>query len=186
MRAPIALLLFAAACGASEISRTRAGHLEVSWSGSSSGELSAEATAEWCEPERLLEIRAVRGDTGVALAILPEVILAPDTYLVVSPRSGDSVVPSSRVALRWFGATSISGFQGDSGAVVLESADSGDLSGSVVARAWSVSTSERLTVTGTFRDLPVLQATRGCAPDTTRQGPADPGSEPGAGMDDVD
>lgn len=166
------LLLWAGACGYSADSRTDVGHLEADWTGADTGKISAPATAEWCEGQRLLEIRAIRGDTGFALVLYPPVILSPDTYPVRAPAGSDSAVPSARVALRWFGATTISGFQGDSGAVVLERADSGQLSGTVVARASSVANNSRIAVTGAFQNLTVVDATRGCIPETSDSAPA--------------
>jgi hypothetical protein len=163
----ILLLSLSLACDGSESSKTQGGRLEVRWTGSDTGQISAPAAAEWCEGQRRLEIRATGGDTGVALAIYPNVILSPDTYPVAGPARRDSVVPSARVGLRWFGATAIKGFQGDSGTVVLERTDSGQLSGNVGARARSVSNNERVTVTGEFRSLTVLEQVRGCIPESS-------------------
>lgn len=176
------LLALAGACRAPAGVKTQAGHLEASWSGADTGKISAPATAEWCEPQRLLEIRAIRGDTGVALAIYPGVVLSADTYRVVAPKGADSVVPSARVALRWFGATAINGFQGDSGTVVVERTDSGELSGTMAARASSVSNSQRVMVTGKFRNLNVVDQLRGCVPDSASDAP----DTQSADTDDVD
>jgi hypothetical protein len=147
--------------------RDQAGQFEARWVGSDTGKLFAPAIAEWCDSQRRLEIRAIRGDTGFALAIYPGPVLSPDTYLVVAPTGRDSVVPSARVGLRWFGATSIKGFRGDSGAVVLERTDSGQLSGSLAARASSISNNERVTVTGDFRNLAMIDQARGCIPESS-------------------
>jgi hypothetical protein len=160
------LLLTAAlaACGASEPARK--GLFEARWTGSDTGQLAGSAVAEWCDEQRRLEIRTVRGDTGVAVAVFPEVVLAPDTYRVVLAGSRDSQPPAARVALRYFSPTAISGFQGDSGAVVLERTDSGQLTGRVAARASSVSNSDRVTLTGKFENLAVVPQSRGCTADS--------------------
>jgi hypothetical protein len=158
------LLSLSLACDRSD-SATPGGRLEARWTGSDTGQISALAAAEWCDGQRRLEIRAIGGDTGVALAIYPNVVLSPDTYPVAEPAGRDSVVPSARVGLRWFGATAIKGFQGDSGIVVLERTDSGQLSGNVGARARSVSNNDRVTVTGEFRNLTVVDQVRGCIPE---------------------
>jgi hypothetical protein len=160
------LLLLSPACDGSE-SKAPGGRLEARWAGSDTGRISAPAAAEWCDGQRRLEIRAIAGDTGVALAIYPNVILSPDTYPVAGPARRDSMVPSARVGLRWFGATAIKGFQGDSGAVVLEHTDSGQLSGNVGVRARSVSNNDRVTVTGEFRNLTVVDQVRGCIPESS-------------------
>lgn len=141
------------------------GHLEVSWVGTDTGRISGSALAEWCEERRRLEIRAIAGDTGLALAVFPGVVLSPDSYRVVIPVGKDTAAPSARVALRWFGKTAIKGFRGDSGAVVLESTDSGQLSGHLAARASSVSNSDRVTLSGEFENLAIVPQSRGCTTD---------------------
>jgi hypothetical protein len=178
----VLLLSAAGACRDSAGSKPDAGHLQAEWSGADTGDMSGSATAEWCDQQRLLEIRAIRGDTGLALAVYPGVILSADSYPVVAPSGSDSTVPSARVALRWFGATAVNGFQGDSGAVVVDRTDSGRVSGTLEARASSVTNSDRIYVTGTFRNLTVVDATRGCtAPDSV----ADEDVEP-TDIEDVD
>lgn len=159
------LLLALAACRASEASRQ--GRLEARWTGADTGRLSGRALAEWCDEQRRLEIRAIEGDTGLALAVFPGVVLSPDSYRVVAPGSKDSAAPSARVALRWFGKTAISGFQGDSGMLVLERTDSGQLTGRLAARGSSVSNSDRVTITGEFQNLAVVPQGRGCTADST-------------------
>jgi hypothetical protein len=167
-------LLFAlAACRASEASKD--GRLEARWTGADTGRLSGGALAEWCDEQRRLEIRTVEGDTGLALAVFPDVVLSPDSYRVVAPGSKDSVAPSARVALRWFGKTAINGFQGDSGILVLERTDSGQLTGRLAARGSSVSNSARVTISGEFQNLAVVPQGRGCTADSTERdsAPAD-------------
>jgi hypothetical protein len=134
----------------------------VAWTGADTGQFSGTALGEWCDEQRRLEIRIIKGDTGLALAVSPEVVLSPDSYRVVLAGSKDSARPMARLALRWFGPTAIYGFQGDSGIVVLEQTDSGQLTGRMVARARSVSNSDRLSLTGEFRNLGVLAQSRGC------------------------
>lgn len=160
----VVLLSLSLSCADPASSKTQGSSLEVRWTGSDTGQISAPAAAEWCDGQRRLEIRAMGGDTGVALALYPNVILSPDSYPVVAPAKRDSVIPSARVGLRWFGATAIKGFQGDSGTVVLERTDSAQLSGNLSVRASSISNNERVTLTGEFRNLTVVDQVRGCNP----------------------
>ena len=160
----ILLVMALAACRSSEPSRN--GRLQARWTGADTGQFSALAAAEWCDDQRRLEIRAIKGDTGLAVAVFPEVVLSPDTYRVVAAGSKDSNPPSARVGLRWFGTTAINGFQGDSGTVVLERTDSGQLAGHLAARVRSVSNSDRVTVTGEFENLAVTPQSRGCIADS--------------------
>ena len=159
------LLVGLAACRASEASRK--GHMEATWTGADTGRLSGGALAEWCDEQRRLEIRTVAGDTGLAVAVFPAVVLSPDSYRVVAAGSKDSAAPSARVALRWFGKTAIYGFQGDSGIVLLERTDSGQLTGRLKARGSSVSNSQRVTIRGEFQNLAVVPQGRGCTADST-------------------
>lgn len=143
---------------------TAQGHLEMRWSGAQEGRMSASAEAGWCGLRRVVEIRAVRGDTGVALALYPESTLVAGVYPVVAPVRAESIPPAAGVAVRWLAKTTVQGFQGESGRVRLVRSSSGQLSGSVNARARSVSDTQRISLSGTFQDLTVRPDSLGCAP----------------------
>ena len=138
------------------------GRFDARWTGPDTGQVSAPGTAEWCSEGRLLEIRAIHGDTAIAMVLYPLDTVQADTYRVVPPRGADSLAPSAAVALRFFSPTAIKGYQGDSGSVVLRRSKSGELSGSVEARSRSVLNGELLTITGRFQDIVVVPQTRGC------------------------
>lgn len=157
------MLALGGACRDSVTRKDQTGHLEVKWAGSDSGQMAAPATAEWCALRRLLEIRAVQGDTGVALALYPADTLAAGRYRVVNPMKADSVRPAAGVAFRWFSQTTIQGLQGDTGTVVLERSGTGELSGSLEAKARSVVNGALVGVTGKFRNLAVHPQTHGCS-----------------------
>jgi hypothetical protein len=130
------------------------------WTGSDTGRIVAPVRAEWCDSLRLLEIRATQGDSGLAVAVYPAGAVGPDSYPVARPDQAHPA-PSAAVALRWFAETAIRGFQGDSGAVVLERADD-RVSGTLEAGLRSITDGARLTLLGTFRDVPIVPAARGC------------------------
>jgi hypothetical protein len=170
------VLALMAACGW-EAQPSPAGRLEARWTGADSGKIFAPAAAEWCAERLLLEIRAVQGDTALALALYPVDTIAPDSYPVVEPARADSVPPSASVALRLFGQTAVKGYQGDSGTVILERSGSGQVSGSLAARARSVQGGEQVRLSGKFDRVAVMSQERGCAPrprdtsaDTTEDG----------------
>ena len=131
------------------------GHLEATWTGPDQGKISAPATAEWCGDKRRLEIRAVQGDTGMALAIYPKDTLIPGRYRVMDPLKAESLAPAAGVALRSFTQNAVKGFQGDTGTVFLDRAATGELGGSLTAGARSVIDTQRVTVRGTFQGLTV-------------------------------
>ena len=156
-------LVMVAACSEREPAAPRGGMLEAQWVGGDTGKLVAPAVAEWCDSLRMLELRAMQGDTGLALVLYPADSAAPGEYPMVSPEQADSIRPSSAVALRWFAETSIRGFRGDSGTVSLTAIGPGAGAGRFSARLRSATEGSRLTVTGTFQGLTVRSAPSDCA-----------------------
>jgi len=136
--------------------------MDLHWTGSDRGKVSAGATAEWCSLLRLLEIRVIRGDTGIALAIYPRDTVLPGKYPVKEPARAESLAPAAGIAVRWATPTSIKGFQGESGSVVLERSGGGSLSGRVEALARSATDTGRINISGSFHSLSVRTSTRGC------------------------
>jgi len=160
------VLLLVSATGACQPpSRSPAnGHLEATWEGKEPGRISGVATAGWCALRSVLEIQTVRGDTGIALALYPGKGLAPGAYRVLDPVKAESLPPAAGVAVRWLSKSVIQGFQGESGRVDLERSPSGLLSGRVRAHARSVVDTQRIVLTGAFRDVAVHPDSLGCAP----------------------
>jgi hypothetical protein len=161
------LLLIAALAGCRDqrAGGKGAGQITVGWTGAEQGMVAGPATAEWCSISRVLEIQAIRGDTGVAIAIYPaETVAAAGIYRVRTPSKAESLPPAAGVALRWAAQTVIKGFQGESGSVALERLPSGQLSGRLTAVARSTTDTGSVAVTGTFRGLAVSPPKRGCLP----------------------
>lgn len=157
-------LSFLVGCGAGESQQSQAGRLEAEWSGADTGKISAQATAEWCADRLWLEIRAIRGDTGLAMALYPVDSIVSDSYPVAEPTRADSVRPAASVGLRLFSATAVKGYRGDSGAVLLVAAGSGQLSGRLRASALATSSADRVTISGKFERIAVVPQQRGCTP----------------------
>jgi hypothetical protein len=162
-RLAVAGLAVVAACSPGGSAERPAGSLEAQWVGADTGKLAAPAVAEWCDSLRVLELRALRGDTGIALALYPADSLVPADYRVVSPERGDSVRPAAAVALRWFAETTIQGFRSDSGSVVLTAAGPGAGAGRFTARLRSSTEGRRLRVSGSFSGLTITPAPPDCA-----------------------
>jgi hypothetical protein len=182
-RSGLLLAVSLAACWSSVEEPTLKGRMEARWVGPDTGQVSAPATAEWCPERGLLEIRAIQSDTGIAMVLYPLDTIDADTYRVVPGAGADSLAPSAAVALRLFSPTTIKGYQGDSGNVVLKLSGAGEISGTVEARSRSVLNGERLRITGKFRDLVVEPQIRGCLP----EGSADSAdAEPEPADTDVD
>ena len=169
------LLCLAAACRQPATGGSDPGHVEVQWNGSARGKISGAAVAEWCAAQRRLEVRALQGDTGIAVALYSRDSLVPGRYPVVDPAKAESVPPAAGVALRWLAQSAVVGAQGDSGIINLTKSPSGQFSAQLKARARSVSDAKRVTVTGTFQDLVIRPGGRGCAPpDQARNADAAP------------
>lgn len=162
------------ACGGSGSGESAGARLEAEWSGAASAKVAGEVSAEWCDSLRVVELRTVRGDTGIAIAIYPVNQFEPGRFPVVPPARADSARPAAAVALRWFAETSIRGFQADSGQVVVEQAGPRLYAGTFEARASSVTDTASLTIRGSFRGLTVRPALRGC---TARPPPPDSGTD---------
>ncbi len=187
-RVALAGLIALLACSSEESADPRAGSLAVEWTGADTGKLSGLAVAEWCDSLDLLELRAIHGDTGIALVLYPSdsrsrsgSVAAVD-YPVVPPERADSSRPAAAVALRWFAETSIRGFRGDSGSVVLAAPGPDGYAGRFTAHLRAAVEGSRLTATGSFKGLAITQALPGCA-----GGPADESDEEdGLGESDED
>ena len=165
------LVALTGACDTREIQQSPAGRLEAQWSGADSGKISAHATAEWCADRLWLEIRAIQGDTGLALALYPVDSVVPDSYPVVEPTRADSVRPSAGVGLRLFSQTAVKGYRGDSGTVLLERSGTGQVSGRLTARARGVPNGEQIRLRGKFERVAILPQQRGCTPESPDTGP---------------
>ena len=150
-------------CNRGPASRASAGQIDVRWTGSERGRLSGRATAEWCPILRVLEIHAIRGDTGMALVIYPADTITPGQYRIIDPAKAESLPPAAGIALRWATQIAVKGFQGESGSVALNRSGSGELSGRITATARSVTDTQRVTIDGSFRDLMIRPQARGCA-----------------------
>ncbi|MEA2725308.1 MAG: hypothetical protein QOH59_3079 [Gemmatimonadales bacterium] len=177
------------ACDVRESQQARVGRLEAQWAGTDSGKISAPAAAEWCAERLWLEVRAIQGDTGLAMALYPVDSIVTDSYPIVDPTRADSVRPSASLGLRLFSQTAVKGYRGDSGAVLLVRSSSGQLSGKVTARARGVPNGEPVRLSGKFDRVAVLAQERGCvagSPDSSADSPQDSsdGADPADGQVD--
>jgi hypothetical protein len=153
------------------------GRLDVRWTGTEGGRIARPATAEWCARHKRLEIQAIQGDTGIGVAIYPVDSIVAGEYRVLPPARAESLPPAAGVALRWLSKASVRGFRADTGTVVLERGRAGTLSGSVAARARSVTDTQRVEINGTFQELTVMPQSRGCIPPAAPEGSGAPSAD---------
>ena len=160
----VGFALLVAGCPVTRRPEAQSARLEMEWSGASTGHLAGPATAEWCDTLKVLQIQALVGDSGVAIALYPTGALRPDSYPVVSPAKADSVPPAAAVALRYFAETAVKGYEGDSGRVLVRDTAGGRVSGRFSASLKSATDGNRLRAGGAFHDVRVVPAQRGCVP----------------------
>lgn len=159
-----------------------AGTVEMRWrrgaAGAASGELESGGLAWWCEGSRLLELAAIRGDTGVGLVLFPADSLRAGTYRVRHPDS-TARRPDASAAIRWFDTSTVMAFQGVGGSVSVERVGGGRISGRLAVRARvaaaganaaaAAAPRDSLVLEGSFRDVPVQTGGRACG-DTAAAG----------------
>jgi hypothetical protein len=101
------------------------------------------------------------------MALYPIDSVVSDSYSVVQPPGADSLRPAAAVGLRLFSQTTVKGYQGDSGAVVLVRSRSGQVSGRLSARARSVQNGDPIRLRGKFERVAIVPQKRGCTPMAT-------------------
>jgi hypothetical protein len=160
----VACLGVALACAMPDMGTRSGSGLTVRWTGADTAAFGASATAERCDTLHLIEIRAISGDTGLGLALYDSGTVRPGSYPIRLPGGADRVAPVAALALRWFSKTAVQGYQGESGNVTLRRAANGDLSGTFTAKARSINSGARLSLTGSFDGLRIKPAALGCVP----------------------
>lgn len=156
--------VLAAGCSKPSDAKIEGPQLEARWTvvGGDSATVRGPATAEWCDSLRLVQLQTLRGDTGVAIVLYPVKELAAGKFPIVPPDHADSAPPAAALAIRWFEETSIRGFQGDSGEVVVSQDGPGTFAGTFVSRGRSVTEGSHLMLKGSFSGVTVRPGGRGC------------------------
>ena len=161
--AGLLLLTLPSACRRTP-TEARSGQVLAEWQGTQGGRFIAPMAATHCPESGVVELIAVRGDTGVGFALYPldssRVVTGQyqvfPSSTVVPPR------PGAGAALRWFTGLSLAPFEGTSGVVQATVADS-LLSGNFEVRMEQPSGTDTLTVTGRFVALPIQRLAPGCS-----------------------
>jgi len=139
------------------------GEAAVEWRGGDRGRLTAAAAADHCPETGVVEILAIRGDTGFGLAMFlkDSAVIAPGDYQVFHGATPAASRPGATVGLRWFTGIDLAAFESNSGTVTVSTVNGG-LSGTLTVRMQGVSSSDTLAVTGRMNGVPVRQAGPGC------------------------
>ena len=99
--------------------------------------MSASAAAVWCSALRTATLTAVVGDTGIGMLIRPADSLVAGRYPVMQPGDARTKAPAASIGLRLINPTAVSGYQSQTGALVLEQVESARISGRFEATARS-------------------------------------------------
>jgi hypothetical protein len=99
--------------------------------------MSARAAAVWCSAPRTATLTAVVGDTGIGMLIRPADSLVAGRYPVMQPGDAGTKAPAASIGLRLINPTAVSGYQSQTGALVLEQVESARISGRFEATARS-------------------------------------------------
>jgi hypothetical protein len=155
------LLATAAACDRAP--KARPGDLDVTWRGAERGRFIAPLVARHCAETGLLELLAIRGDTGIGMSLflLDSVIVQPADYRVVPGSQLEEPRPGASVAARWFTVTTIVAFEGVTGKVTLSTTGRA-LTGNVDAKFQALDRPDTLRLSGNFAQVPLVKADSSC------------------------
>lgn len=153
-------------CGPSGTNEPRPGEIAVEWPG---GSFRALASAVLCIETGLVELVAVRGDSGLGMALFPadSTALTAGIYPVFAPTSPVESRPGAGGAIRWFRDGVTLGYQAIDGMVRIESS-AGGASGSFEFGMHQYDGADSLRVTGRFRAVPVDSLPTGCGATSRR------------------
>jgi len=157
----VILLLLVTACGPRD--RARPGELDAVWRGEESGRFIAPLSAIHCAETGIVELLAIRGDTGVgaALFLQDSARVDPVEFQVVPGSLYNEPRPGATAGIRWFATTTISAFEGVAGMIRLELTGEA-LTGSMDVKFQSVDRPDTLRMAGTFDRVPLVRADSGC------------------------
>ncbi|HKP29227.1 MAG TPA: hypothetical protein VJU15_07475 [Gemmatimonadales bacterium] len=155
------ILLAAAAC--SRAPGVQPGDLDVVWSGTERGRFLAPLVASHCPETGQVELLAIRGDTGVGIALflLDSANVQPTDYLVSPGSQLHESRPGASMAARWFATTSIAAFEGVNGKVSL-SAGGEALAGTLDVKFQALDRPDTLRMSGSFSQVPLQRADSNC------------------------
>jgi hypothetical protein len=160
-RSGLLTLLLLSACNRQP--KARPGDLDVVWRGEDRGRFIAPLIATHCAESGLVELLAVRGDTGVgaALFLKDSALVEPGDYPVVPGSQLEEPRPGASAGIRWFATTSISAFEALTGTVHVEMTG-GELKGAIDMKLQSLDSPDTLRMTGSFDLVPLTRADSGC------------------------
>jgi hypothetical protein len=165
MRTLLLLAAVTAAAGACRRSPNVPGDglLTIDWRGAQTGHFSAPLAASHCAETGILELLAVRGDSGFGLVLFPtdSARVATATYPIFLGTDVTALRPGANAALRWFTGVDLAVFEGRAGSVALTARDS-SLSATLEVRMHALNGTDSLVVRGRFDKVRLRKDGTGC------------------------
>lgn len=157
----VVLLILLSAC--SRGASARPGEIDVVWRGEERGRFIAPLSAIHCPESGVVELLAIRGDTGVGAALFLEdsAKVDPVSFQVVPGGQFVEPRPGATAGIRWFATTTISAFEGVAGIIRLEVTGVA-LKGTMDVKFQSLDGPDTLRMAGTFDRVSLVRADSGC------------------------
>jgi len=125
--------------------------------------MSARAAAVWCSAPRTATLTAVVGDTGIGMLIRPADSLVAGRYPVMQPGDARTKAPAASIGLRLINPTAVSGYQSQTGTLVLEQVEPTRISGRFDATARSATgAAGAIRVSGQLVNVPLTRGGAKC------------------------
>jgi hypothetical protein len=137
--------------------------LNVEWAGTEQGHFVGRLAATHCRETGIVELIALRGDTGIAgaLFLADSSKLASGVYPVFISTTVTEPRPGALAAARWFTSTLVAAYEAIGGVIQVESGDT-VLSGKLDLHMQSVERQDTLHLTGRFDRVRVVRADTSC------------------------
>jgi hypothetical protein len=128
----------------------------------------APVTASWCGASQRLEFLAMRGDSGIGVALYPsDSAHLAGSYMVTEPGGPIQIRPGAGLAIRWFGKSVVEGYWGKRGTVTVTRTKRGRLGLAIDAELVStVESGPALALTGSAGGIAVATDTACSVTDT--------------------
>ena len=138
------------------------GSVDVTWAGAVTGKFTAPGDASWCGTDSLLEVMAVRHDTGVAFTVLVQDVIRTAQYPVISATVQANWRPLGYAALRVATDTSLRGYEATSGVIHVTTLVDSAISGTLDLRLKRTDGPDTAKLRGTFTKLRIARARGQC------------------------
>jgi len=122
----------------------------------------ASARASWCSQDSLLEILAVRGDSGFGFALAVADSVRPVQHPAFPPSALVATRPLALAALRWVSDTAVRGFEVSAGNITVTEVTASGVSGTIDLQLKRIEAADTIRLTGKFTRIGIAAAEGAC------------------------